>query len=114
MGWNIIELHVIQKKYLFQTIGTIPEKISDEKPSPKQDPEKTKPKPKLKSIKQTEVEESSLEKLKRLENGKLKSKSMNNTDSHGFAIYYTSNSDPAFNLFIALRNCRKTRGQMYS
>merc|ERR1711872_1202054 len=50
--------------------GTIPEKISDEKPSPKQDPKKTKPKPKLKSIKQTEVEESPLEKLKRLENAK--------------------------------------------
>ena len=99
---------------MFLIIGTIPEKISQEKPKSKQEPERTKVKPKHKSIEQIEVEESPLERLKRLENGKLKSKSMNNTDSHGFAIYYTSNSDPAFNLFIALRNCRKTRGQMYS
>ena len=46
--------------------------MSDQIPKTKQDPQETKPKPKLKSIKPTEVEESPLEKLKRLENGKLK------------------------------------------
>merc|ERR1712142_416614 len=50
--------------------GIISKKISDEKPQPKQDPERTKLKPKLKSIKPTKVEESPLEKLKRLENAK--------------------------------------------
>ena len=46
--------------------------MSDQTPTSKQDPQKTKPKPKLKTIMPTEVEESPLEKLKRLENGKQK------------------------------------------
>ena len=57
---------------MFLIIGTIPEKISQEKPKSKQEPERTKVKPKHKSIEQIEVEESPLERLKRLENGKLK------------------------------------------
>merc|ERR1712142_1092475 len=50
--------------------GIISKKISDEKPQPKQDPERTKLKPELKPIEQIEVEESPLERLQRLENAK--------------------------------------------
>ena len=70
-GLSIFGFLIIKKLFLSKLIGITSEKISDEKPKAKQDAERTKLKPKLKSIKPTEVEESPLEKLKRLENGEL-------------------------------------------